>query len=98
MNRQVHAPLGESFFNLLGEHPLRSDLGKGHLLEPVASGLDDLDLDLVPLASQQCCKRIRLPQCQLRTAASNAQLHRRVSTLAALTESLSALSFSIRAE
>jgi hypothetical protein len=45
MYGQIHTALCKRFLNFLGEHPFGSNLRKGNFLQPVASGLDDLDLD-----------------------------------------------------
>ena len=65
MHRQIHTPLSQRLFNLLGEHPLRARFGphlrKGPFLQPVAGGLDNLDLHLMPLPTQQPGNMVRLP-------------------------------------
>jgi hypothetical protein len=61
VNGQVDATFGQRFFNFLGEHALRTDLGEGDLLKAVAGGLDDLDFDLVARATEQPRDMVRLP-------------------------------------
>ena len=65
MHGQIHPPFGQCLFDLLGEHPLGADLGKGHVGDLVARGLDDLQLDLVPTLAQQRGNVIGLPQREL---------------------------------
>ncbi len=49
---EVHCVLGQRFFNFLGKHALGSDLGERHIGDLVASGLDNLDFDLVAALAQ----------------------------------------------
>jgi hypothetical protein len=44
-------------------------------LQPVAGGLNNLDLDLMALAAQQGGNVVGLPKGELRTAASDAKVH-----------------------
>src|SRR6516162_8940765 len=81
MHRQVYAALRQRLFYFLGEHALRTNLGKCHFLQPIASRLDDLDFDGVPLTAQPVGDVVGLPESELGTAASNAQIHRRPATL-----------------
>jgi hypothetical protein len=75
VHSQVHTPLGQRLLNLLGKHPLRTDLRKGYLLQPVASSLDDLDLDFVTGPAKARSNMVGLPECELGSTASDAQLH-----------------------
>ena len=72
MHGQVHASLGQGFFDLLGEHSFGTDLGEGDLLQAVAGGFDDFDFDRVALSAQQDGDVVGLPEGELRAAASDA--------------------------
>src|SRR5580692_7280566 len=97
MDCKVDPALSQRLFNLFGEYPLRAgqhpDLRKCDLLQPVPGRLDDLNLDLVALGTQQARNMFCLPKSQLRSTASNAQLHRRVSTPSPTTAVESASTF-----
>src|ERR1035438_1483985 len=93
MDGQVHTALSQCLLDLLGKHSFGADLGKGDLLQPITGGLDDLDFDGVPLPAQQGGDVVGLPQGKLRSAASNAQVHWRVSMLAS--DSFTASAFSV---
>ncbi len=73
MNSQIHTPVRQGLFNLLGEHSLRSDFGKGYIGDFVAGGVDDLDLDLVALAAQKRRNVLGLPESELRSAGAYLQ-------------------------
>ena len=62
-----------SFFDLLGEHALRADLGEGDLLQAIAGGFDDLDLYCVALRTRRAGDVVGLPECELRAAATDAR-------------------------
>ncbi len=47
MDREIDAVFGQRIFDLLGEHPLGSDLGKCNIGDLVACGLDRLELNLM---------------------------------------------------
>jgi hypothetical protein len=57
-----------------GEDSLIADLGQGHIGDPVASGLDDLDLDGKPrvVLFQAFPDEFRLEECEPATAGTEA--------------------------
>ena len=89
---EVDASFGEGFFDFLGEHALGADLGEGDFLKAVAGGFNDFDIDFMALGDEEGLDVMGLPKGQLRTTASDTELHRRISRLAAVTESRSAFS------
>ena len=52
MHRQVHTPIRQCLFNLLGEHSLGPDLGKGYVGDFVTGRVNDFDLDLMAFSAQ----------------------------------------------
>jgi hypothetical protein len=50
---EINAAFKERFFNLLGEHALSADLGKGNVEDLVTGGLDDFNLDFVTLFTKE---------------------------------------------
>jgi hypothetical protein len=72
MNGKIHAPIRKSFLNLLGEHPLGTNLGEGDLLQAIACRLDDLYLDQMTLAAEKRSDVVCLPESQLRASAPDA--------------------------
>src|SRR5581483_1951881 len=73
MDREVDSRLGQGFFDLLGEHPLRPDLRQRYVRDLVAGRLNDLDLDFVASVAQQRGNMIGLPKGELRTSRTDAQ-------------------------
>src|SRR5258706_9050023 len=73
VHRKVDAIFRQRLFNLFGKHTLGTDLRQSHIQYLVASGFDDLDLDLVGMRAKQCRNMIRLPKRKLRAARSDAQ-------------------------
>ena len=62
MHRQIDAPFRQRVLDLLGEHALGSDLRERDVENLVARGLDNLQLDFVPLFDQQGGNVFGLPQ------------------------------------
>src|SRR5580658_4059821 len=62
---EIDSPVSERLFNLFGEHALRADLLEGNILQPVAGGLDDLNLDGIALTAQEHSNVICLPESKL---------------------------------
>jgi len=58
---KIDAAVGEGFFDLLREHSLGADLGERDFLKAVARGLDDFNLDTVPVLTQEGRDVVRLP-------------------------------------
>src|SRR5271157_805714 len=73
VHREIYAIFEEGFFNFLGEHALGADLGERDLGDFVAGGLDDLELDGVPLGTEEIGNMMCLPQRKLGTARANAE-------------------------
>jgi len=65
---KIDAAVGQCLLNFFGEHSLRAHLRERDLGDLVAGGVNDLDLDFVPLSPQARGNVIRLPESQLRSA------------------------------
>src|SRR5580704_7259209 len=68
MHRKIDASLRQGLFDLLGEHSLGADLGKGNIRDLVAGGLDDFELDFVAALTKEGADVISLPQRELGTS------------------------------
>src|SRR5881394_2727309 len=75
MYRQIDASRGERLLDFFGEHSLGADLRQRNVNDLVAGGGDDFNLDLVILPAQLGGDTVPRPQCELRTARSDAKAH-----------------------
>src|ERR1700686_4399730 len=73
MHRQIDCATEERFFNLLGEQPLGSDLGKSDVRDFVPGGVDDFDPALGAEALETCLYPARLPKSELRAPRADGQ-------------------------
>jgi hypothetical protein len=62
VHREINTPFGQRVFNLLGEHAFGANLRERHIEDLVASGLDDLELDLMAALAKQGRNVIGLPE------------------------------------
>src|ERR1700676_2129171 len=79
MHGKIDAAGGESVFDFFGENSFsksafRSDLGQRDVGDFVAGGVNDPDFDFVAVGAQQRCNVVGLPEGELRTAGSDAEL------------------------
>src|SRR6185312_12906105 len=74
MNGEVDGLGGEGVLNLLCEHALGADLGKGDVEDFVAGGFDDSDVGGVAGLAQRVGDVIGLPERELRAARADAEM------------------------
>src|SRR5579872_137712 len=74
MHSQIDPPGSKGFFNFFGEHPFGADHRERDVGNLVASGVYDLDLDFVSAPTQQRRNMVGLPERELRTAGTDAEL------------------------
>src|SRR5208283_4580775 len=74
VHREINPPFRECLFNLLGEHALSTNFGEGNIGNFVASGFDDLDLDLMTTFAKQRRDVVGLPESKLRSAGTDPEV------------------------
>ncbi len=75
MNREIYAAFFEGFFDLLDEDSLAFEVGRGDeagLLHAVASGADDLKLDVIAGVAEGVEDVVGLPEGKLRASGAYA--------------------------
>src|SRR5579884_3975149 len=74
VHREIDSIIEHRLFNLFGEHSFCPYFSESDIGNLVACGLDDLDVNGVSLSAQLISNIVRLPQRQLRTTGTDAQM------------------------